>query len=192
MIESVLVKRNATVKTKITVKSLLSALFVAMAVILPQIVHAALGQPGGVQWLPMYLPVILGACLLGWRYGLLVGVCSPLVSFLITLAFGSPMPVATRLPYMVAELAVIALISGAFSKKIAENSLTAFASVFLAFVGGRLAFLAIAAVFQSVSPLSASMVWAQIQSGLMGMALQVLVLPLIIMGLNRLLLKDKK
>lgn len=30
MIESVLVKRNATVKTKITVKSLLSALFVAM------------------------------------------------------------------------------------------------------------------------------------------------------------------
>ncbi|MDE7181623.1 MAG: hypothetical protein K2O41_01145, partial [Clostridia bacterium] len=119
MIESVLAKKNYSAKTKITVKSLISAGLVALAVILPQIIHAAFGSAGGVQWLPMYLPVLLGGCLLGWTWGLGVGIASPVVSFLITLAFGNPMPAAARLPFMIAELAVFAAVSGLFTEKIA-------------------------------------------------------------------------
>ena len=63
MIDAILTRRNATFKTKITVKSLVSIALIALAVILPQIVHAAIGAPGGVKWLPMYLPVLLGGCL---------------------------------------------------------------------------------------------------------------------------------
>lgn len=192
MIESVLAKHNAKLGTKITVKSLISVGVVALAVLLPQLVHLVAGASGGVQWLPMYLPVLLGGCLLGWKWGLGVGVLSPLVSFAITSLTGNAMPAASRLPYMMAELAVFAAVSGLFSKKIAENGWMAFPAVLLAQVSGRAIFLALAAIFQGVSALSAAAVWAQIQAGLLGMVLQAVLVPFIVMGLRALLLRDKE
>lgn len=192
MIESVLAKHNAKLGTKITVKSLISVGVIALAVLLPQLVHLVAGASGGVQWLPMYLPVLLGGCLLGWKWGLGVGVLSPLVSFAITSLTGNAMPAAFRLPYMMAELAVFAAVSGLFSKKIAENGWMAFPAVLLAQVSGRAVFLALAAIFQGVSALSAAAVWAQIQAGLLGMVLQAVLVPFIAMGLRALLLRDKE
>lgn len=66
---------------RITVKTLISIGIVALAVVLPQLVHLALGQSGGVQWLPMYLPVLLGGCLLGTWWGLGIGIASPSSAF---------------------------------------------------------------------------------------------------------------
>ncbi|MCI8434603.1 MAG: ECF transporter S component [Clostridia bacterium] len=192
MIESVLTRKNVNVKTKITVKSLLAAGIVALAVLLPQLVHIAAGAQGGAQWLPMYLPVLLGGCLLGWRWGLGIGVLSPLISFAVTSLFGNAMPAAVRLPYMVAELAVFAAVSGLFSEKIAENGWMAFPAVLLAAVSGRATFLLLAAVFQSVSPLSAATAWAQIQTGLVGLVLQAVLVPSIVLGLSQLLARDKQ
>ena len=192
MIESVLSRHNVKTSTKITVKSLISVGIVALAVLLPQLVHLIAGAPGGVQWLPMYLPVLLGGCLLGWRWGLGVGVLSPLVSFALTSLASNAMPAASRLPYMMAELAVFAAVSGLFSKKIAENGWMAFPAVLLAQVSGRAVFLALAAVFQGVSALSAAAVWSQIQAGLLGMVLQAVLVPVIVMGLRALLLRDKE
>lgn len=187
MIESVLERHNVKPSLKIAVKTLISGCVIALAVILPQLVHMAAGAEGGVKWLPMYLPVLLGGCLLGWRWGLGVGILSPLVSFVFTSAAGEAMPAAARLPYMVAELAVFAAVSGLFSKKIALNGWMAFPAVLLAQVGGRLFFLLIAAVFQSVSALSAATVWAQIQAGMTGLVLQAAVLPFVVMGLRALM-----
>ena len=192
MIESVLTRKNVNVKTKITVKSLLAAGIVALAVLLPQLVHTAAGAQGGSQWLPMYLPVLLGGCLLGWRCGLGIGVLSPLISFAVTSLFGNAMPAAARLPYMVAELAVFAAVSGLFSEKIADNGWMAFPAVLLAAVSGRATFLLLAAVFQSVSPLSAATAWAQIQTGLVGLVLQAVSVPFIVLGLSQLLARDKQ
>ncbi len=190
MIESVLTRKHARPGVKIAVKTLISAGIIALAVILPQLVHLAAGAQGGVEWLPMYLPVLLGGCLLGWKWGLGVGILSPLVSFAVTSIGGNAMPAASRLPYMIAELAVFAAVSGLFSRKIAENGWMAFPAVLLAQVAGRLFFLLTAAIFQSVSPLSATAVWSQIQAGLLGMVLQAVVVPFLVMGL-RLLLKEK-
>ena len=192
MIESVLAKHNAKLGTKITVKSLISVGVVALAVLLPQLVHLIAGASGGIQWLPMYLPVLLGGCLLDWKWGLGVGVLSPLVSFAITSLTGNAMPAASRLPYMMAELAVFAAVSGLFSKKIAENGWMAFPAVLLAQVSGMAVFLALAAIFQGVSALSAAAVWSQIQAGLLGMVLQAVLVPFIAMGLRALLLRDKE
>lgn len=190
MIESVLTRKHARPGVKIAVKTLVSAGIIALAVILPQLVHLAAGAQGGAAWLPMYLPVLLGGCLLGWKWGLGVGILSPLVSFAITSIGGNAMPAASRLPYMIAELAVFAAVSGLFSRKIVENGWMAFPAVLLAQVAGRLFFLLTAAIFQSVSPLSAAAVWSQIQAGLLGMVLQAVVVPFLVMGL-RLLLKEK-
>ena len=137
MLENVLARRNASLKIRITVKSLVSVGIVALAVLLPQFVHLVLGQAGGMQWLPMYLPVLLGGCLLGTWWGLGVGIASPLVSFAITSAMGNAMPAAARLPFMAAELAVFAAVSGLFSRKISENGWMAFPAVLLAAVCGR-------------------------------------------------------
>ena len=191
MIENVLVKKNFSLKLKITVKSIISAVIVALAVILPQLVHLAAGQAGGVQWLPMYLPVLLGGCLLGWAWGLGIGIASPVVSFLITLAFGNPMPAHVRLPFMVAELAVFAAVSGLFSKKISENGWLAFPAVLLAQVAGRTTFMLLVLIFQSVTPFTPAVVWAQIQTGLLGLVLQAVLVPFIVMGLRLLLQRDK-
>ncbi len=192
MIEQVLQRHNVSLRGKITAKMLVSLGIVALAVLLPQLVHAALGAPGGVQWLPMYLPVLLGGCLLGWQWGLGVGILSPLVSFAITALAGSPMPAAARLPYMIAELAVFAAVSGLFSRRIAENGWMAFPAVLLAQVAGRLVFLALAAIFESVSPLSAAAVWSQIQTGLLGLLLQAVLVPFLVMGVRLLLVREKK
>ncbi len=191
MVEAFLASKNASLKLKITVKGAISVAVTALAVILPQIVHLALGASGGARWLPMYLPVLLGGCLLGWRWGLGIGVLSPLVSFLITLAIGNPMPAATRLPYMMAELAVFAAVSGLFSESIAKNSFMAFPAVLLASVAGRTFFIVITAIFQSVSPLSVAVVWSQIQTGLLGLVLQAVIAPAIIMALSFVLKNDK-
>lgn len=190
MLENILVQRNCSVKVKLTVKGLISAGLVALAVILPQLVHLALGAPGGVQWLPMYLPVLLGGCLLGTYWGLGIGIASPLVSFLITLAFGNPMPAAARLPFMMSELAVFAVISGLFTKKIAKNSWLAFPAVLLAQVSGRAVFMLLVLVFQSVTPFTPALIWAQIQTGLLGLVLQAVLVPFLVMGLKKLLERE--
>lgn len=190
MIETALERKNIKLSVKITAKALISAGVIALAVILPQLVHLFSGAAGGAKWLPMYLPVLIGGCLLGWRWGLGVGVLSPVVSFLITSMTGNAMPAASRLPYMIAELAVFAVVSGVFSKKIAENLWLAFPAVLLAQVSGRAVFLIAAAIFQSIAPLSAAAVWSQIQTGLLGLVLQAVLVPFIVMGLGVLLGRD--
>ena len=192
MIENVLTLKNASVKVKVTVKTLVSLGVIALVVILPQIFHLAVGGTSGMTYLPMYLPVLIGGCLLGAWWGLGVGVASPVVSFLITLAFGNPMPALARLPFMAAELAAMAAITGAFSGAIAKNGWMAFPAVLLALVGGRLLFLGLVAVFRTVSALSVAVVWAQIRTGLVGLVLWAVVAPFIVMGLRKLILKDEK
>lgn len=192
MLENVLVRHNCSLKIKVTVKGLVSLGCIVLAVLLPQLVHLALGQAGGVQWLPMYLPVLLGGCLLGWRWGLGVGILSPIASFCITSLAGNAMPAAARLPYMVAELAVFAAVSGLFSEKIGENGWMAFPAVLLAAVSGRAFFLLLAFVFQGVSTLSGATVWAQIQTGLLGLVLQAVLVPFLVMGLRLLLKRGQK
>ena len=189
MLENVLSKQNATSRKKLTLNAILSVGLIALAVILPQIVHLALGQPGGVQLLPMYLPVLIGGCLLGWKWALAVGVLSPVVSFAITSLMGNPMPALPRLPFMMAELAVFALVSGLFSKRIYENGLWAFPAVILAQLAGRAVFLGLVAIFQSVVPFTVEMIWGQICAGWPGLLIQAIVVPLLIIAIRAILVK---
>lgn len=190
MLENILTLKKYSHKTKLTVKSIVAVSLVALAVLLPQIVHLAAGQAGGVTWLPMYLPVLLAGCLLGTSWGLAVGVASPLVSFALTSLWGSAMPASARLPFMIAELAVFAAVSGLFSKNIFKNGLFAFAATALAIVCGRAVFMLSVIIFQSVAPFTPALVWSQIQSGLAGAAAQAVLVPLVVMAVRRLMLKD--
>ena len=191
MIENILARKGISLKIRLTGKSLVSAGVIILAVVLPQLVHLAAGPSGGMTWLPMYLPVLLGGCLLGTWWGLGVGILSPLVSFAVTSAMGSAMPAAARLPFMTAELAVFAAVSGLFSAKISENGWMAFPAVLLAAVSGRAVFLLLTAIFQSVAPFTVSVVWSQIQSGFIGLILQAVLVPLMVMGIRALMRREK-
>ncbi len=192
MLDSVLTIRNISLKKGIIIKMLVSAGIIASAVILPLIVHMTLGSSGGTLLMPMYLPVLIGGCVLGWKWGLGAGILSPLVSFLITLAFGNPMPAAARLPYMTVELAVFAAVSGAFSRAIAKNAWMTFPATLMASVSGRIVFLTLAAVFRSVSPLTVETVWSQILTGLPALVAQAVIVPLIVAALSYILKRDTK
>ena len=192
MLENVLVQKNVKLKTKITIKSLITVGLIALAVGLPQLVHLVAGAQGGMTWLPMYLPVLIGGCLLGTWWGLGIGIASPVVSFLVTLSSGSPMPALERLPFMIVELAVFALVAGLFSKKISENGWLAFPAVLLAQVAGRITFITLVAIFQNLLSFNVATVWTQIQTGLIGLVLQAVLVPLVIMLLNHLLNRKKQ
>lgn len=192
MIESILTQKAVTYKGKITIKSLVSVFLIVIAVGLPQLVHLFVGSIGGAQWLPMYLPVLIGGCLLGIKWGVSVGVLSPILSFLITFACGNPMPLLDRLPYMVVELAVLATLSGLFSKAIVKNEWLAFSAAFLALLTGRAVFLLHSAIFQSVSSLTLQVAWAQVQSSLLAVVLWSVVAPLFVIVLKRAMCKNKK
>lgn len=190
MIESILVKKGVSLKTKMTVKALISLGIVALAVVLPQIAHIAVGTQSGVKWLPMYLPVLLGGCLLGVRWGALLGVASPLVSFLITSALGNPMPAAARLPFMMLELAVFALVAGLFAKPISRNAFFAFPAVVLAELCGRGIFLLAVYLFGASTPFTVPMIFGQIVTGIPGLVLNAVIVPAVVLCVKY--LSDRK
>ena len=128
----------------------------------------------------------------GGEWGLGMGTFSPVVVLGGPALRENPWPAATRLPYMAVELAVFAAVSGLFSNAIVKNAWTAFPAVLLAEVAGRASFIATAAVFESVSALSVETVWAQIQTGFIGLILQAVIVPFIVMALAKLTLSEKK
>lgn len=84
----------------------LSGLFIALGIVLPMALHAI--PDGGKIFLPMFIPVLLGALYLNWPYALAVGIITPLMSSLLT-----GMPPVAPLPIvfmMAAQLGVAALI----------------------------------------------------------------------------------
>ena len=190
MIENVLKSRGMTFRKRIAVKTLISALLAFSAVMLPQLVHIALGQSGGAMLMPMYLPILIGGCLLGTNWGVAVGMISPVISFVLTLAAGTPMPTAERLPFMMAELAVFAVVSGLFADRISKNGLWSVPAVVLAQLCGRGVFMGLAFAVQNYSAISPQMVWSQIQTGFAGLALQIVAVPVIIVALRKMLIKE--
>lgn len=180
MIDGILAKRNASTKACLTVKILISLAVIAMAVAFPQIVHMATGAAGGVKWLPMYLPVIIGACVLGAKWGVAAAILSPISSFLLTSAFSSPMPAAARLPFMVAELAVMALIAGAFSSLIVKNAAWNIAATAASLVIGRAFFMLLVVIFQSITPFSPAVIMGQIITGIPGLIANLAIVPIVV------------
>lgn len=191
MIDNILNSKNLSLSAKITVKSAIGVALIALAVALPQFVHIIVGAAGGMTWLPMYLPVLIAGCVLGAKYGVAIGMLSPVASFLITSAFSSPMPMLARLPFMVVELAVFGGVTGLFSKYIAKNALAAFPAVLIAEVCGRGVFMLCVVALQNVTVLTPALVWSQIQSGFVGLIAQALLVPAIVIALRSLILKSK-
>lgn len=186
MIDNVLTRKHASARAGIAVKTLISLGIIALALVLPQIAHLAAGASAGIMLLPMYLPVLLGGCLLGAKWGAAIGVLSPLASYFVT-----SMPALSRLPFMMAELAVFGLITGLFSDKIQKNVWMAFPAVIIAQVSGRAFFMLAVATFGRFAGLATSVIWGQIKTGMIGLFAQAVIVPLMVIALAKILEKNK-
>ena len=191
MIENALSRKGYSSKAKITIKSFVSVALTALAVALPMLVHAVGGSEGGVKWLPMYLPVILGAALLGMKWGVTVAIASPIVSFCITSLCGNAMPGAARLPFMLIELVTLALVMSMFSKRAEKNVLAFFLAVIIAFVCSRAVLLSLSFISGS-EIFTPSMILSQIKSGLIGVIAQTVVAPIVLIVTKFALDREKK
>lgn len=187
MLDLVLNKRKLSVK--LSVKATISVLLVVMAVGLPQIAHAVGGVKAGSVWMPMYMPALLAGILLGWQWGLGVGILSPVISYgFTTLALGSVMPNLQRLPYMILEIGAYGLISGLFSKQVQKTPALAFPVVIGAQLSGRAIYL----IYNLIAGKSFAYLWSSIQTSLVGLYAQAILVPAIAIVLCMVLKHEQK
>lgn len=169
---------RAIIFAKIRTKTLAVAAAVAAAVVLPQLAHllgATLGAGSGVGeiFLPMQLPVLFIGALAGPWAGLAAGILSPLASHMLT-----GMPVSAMLPFLMIELGVYGMTAGWMKNKLCKPIVRIIAAQVAGRAARSLAMLAAFYVFGSSLPLSAS--WTYITAGVWGIAIQLLVLPVLL------------
>ncbi len=159
----------------------LTALFTAIGVVLPQAFHAI--PNAGSIFLPMHIPVLMSGFAVGPVFGLICGVLTPLLSHLI---FG--MPPAPILPSMLCELACYGLMSGLLSRVIkTENKLMKNYLVLIgAMICGR-AFYGIlnALIFKAGSYSLNAWLSAALITALPGIIIQLILIPALITRLQK-------
>jgi niacin transporter len=137
--------------------------------------HSLFGAAGGRTLLPMHYAVLLGGLLLGLVAGTFLGITTPVLSTLMT---GMP-AVAILLP-MVVELAVYGLVAGVGRR---QRRLVPIWSLLLAMAAGRIALGLVVALLGPLIGLKAepvAYVVASVVTGLPGIAVQVAVIPLLL------------
>ena len=176
-------KTNTLSFTTVRRQALLTALSVTLAVALPQLCHLLGAQLGygtrlGEMLLPRHLPVMLAALLWGPWVGLSVGLLSPVTSFALT---GMPLP--AMLPFMTVELAVYGLCAGLLSR----HKMPTVCKVLIAQIAGRAvrAVALLAAVGMEWTSLPVSLIWTGIAVGVAGIAIQLILLPLVVRAVRR-------
>lgn len=167
-----------------TKKIVYTGLFIALALLLPQLFHfLPIGNVGKII-LPMHIPVILAGYFLGVKGGMLVGILSPLISSIIF-----QMPSILILPMMIVELCTYGIMAGVFYKKIKNNYL----SLGLVIASGRIAngfmYVIMINVF-GIEKINMEMFFTTLSIGIPGVILQFIVIPPMINFLKK--KRDKK
>ncbi|HBG02498.1 MAG TPA: ECF transporter S component [Firmicutes bacterium] len=160
----------------------LAGLFVGLGLLMPFLT----GQiPSvGSRLLPMHIPVLLGGFVLGGSFGLVIGLVTPLLRSVL---FGMP-PLFPTAFVMSCELAAYGYLAGAFYRFWPKKSDFVYLSLLAAMVGGRIVWGLVSVLVYGLS--STPFTWQMFMAGsvvnaLPGIALQILVIPIIVLALKR-------
>ncbi|MBQ3404258.1 MAG: ECF transporter S component [Oscillospiraceae bacterium] len=162
-------------------KSIITAICIALCVVLPQLFHAI--PEGGRIFLPIHIPVILCGLICGWQYGIIAGALGPVLSFLIT-----GMPVIIDLPQMIVELIVYGLMTGILMKFIHTKNTYAdlYISLAIAMLLGRVAAAIVRTIIYAGGGSEFSLaIWGTTYfvTGLPGIIIQFAIIPSIVFAL---------
>jgi len=166
-------------KTNSVREMVLAGLFIAMGVVLPAMFHfVGLGS----TFLPMHIPVLIAAFILGLPYAVAVGMITPFLSSLIT---GMP-PIFPVMPYMVFELGAYAAMVNFLSSKMKLN-------IFVSLIGSMIAGRLVAGVsvwvlvmfFGAKFPSPFIFIISAVTTGLPGIIIQLVLIPPVILLCKR-------
>lgn len=167
---------------KDTKKMVLSALFLALGLVLPFLT----GQIPeiGKMLLPMHIPVLLCGFICGGPWGLLVGFITPLFRSAV---FGMPvmMPMAVGMAF---ELATYGYVAGLLHKKLPEKNLFLFVSLIGAMIAGRVVWGIVSLVLYGVMGDGFTMkmfIGGALLNAIPGIILQLIMIPAIIIALKK-------
>ena len=158
----------------------ISAACIALCVVLPMAFHAF--PNGGSIFLPMHIPVLLCGMVCGWPYGLICGLLGPALSSLLT-----SMPPAAMLAPMMIECAVYGISAGLMLKYIRAGKvyIDLYASLVVAMLLGRVVSGIAKALLFTPGLSIAAWATASFITALPGIAIQLLLLPILVHSLSR-------
>ena len=162
-------------------RSILTAVCIALCVVLPQAFHAI--PNAGQIYLPMHIPVLLCGLVCGWPYGLLCGLAGPALSSLFT-----GMPPVTMLPSMMVECAVYGAVTGLAMKFFRTGRLypDLYVSMLLAMILGRVVSgISKALIFTPGQVTMTAWVTGSFVTGLPGIIIHLVLIPTIVFALMR-------
>lgn len=162
-----------------TTNVVMGGLLLAIGVIIPSIFHTT-GIDGRI-FLPMHIPVLLGGFLLPPMYAILLGLLTPILNNLLT---GMPV-LFPMVVIMIFELGVYGLVASVLYRKLRIHILV---SLIISMIFGRIAaggIVYILVVFfgQKMDPLL--FVQGAIVTGLPGIIIQIILIPILMHAINR-------
>ncbi len=151
--------------------------FILLDIAVPWLFHQF--NLAGPTFLPMHIFVLIAGLIFGWRAGLIVGLLTPLASYVL-----SGMPALSILPQTLVELSAYGLVAGILRERF---NLRVIWSLLGAMTAGRLAlFLLVLVLYftvgkiysplgQEATPLTA--VWSALKQGCLGIVIQLVLIP---------------
>ncbi len=156
-----------------------TALFAALGIVVPQAFHMIGGPAIGAILLPMHIPVLVGAMLLGPFSGMVIAMISVLVGALLGMP---PMPIAI---FMFFELSVYGLVAGVLFK---QRKYHVYLSLIVAMIAGRLTQILVIQVFLKLFSATLPPVFgtlAMFGLSIPGMMVQLILVPMLVIFLQR-------
>ena len=167
----------------------LAAMFLALAFVMP-FLTGQIPQIGSMLC-PMHIPVLLCGFVCGAPWGLLVGFIAPLLRSL-TLGMPPLFPTAVAMAF---ELAVYGFVAGLLYKKLPKKPWAIYVSLLVAMVAGRIVWgvVQLACMGFDTSSFGISAFWAgAVTNAIPGIILQIVLIPFIVMFLEKIKNKTNK
>lgn len=167
---------------KNNIKWLYSAMCLALALVLP-FLTGQIPQIGKALS-PMHIPVFLCGFLCGWPWGLMVGFIAPLLRSAL---FGMPVlfPGAAAMAF---ELATYGFLSGLLFKLLPKKNRYIYVTLLISMVCGRIVWGAARYIFAGIQGTKftfAAFVAGAVTNGVPGIVLHILLVPIIVMALEK-------
>ena len=169
-------------KTNHIHKLVLSALFLALAYVLP-FFTGNIPQIGSML-LPMHLPVIICGFVCGGPWGALVGLIAPVMRSVLTGGFPPMFPTATAMSF---ELATYGLVTGCLSRRLPKGLGSIYTALIAAMLSGRVVWgIVMAVITLGGSGFTfAAFVAGAFTNAIPGIVLQLIAVPAIIFALQK-------